>query len=57
MDKVCDRCHGVAVFDVGGKALCEDCYGIVGSCCLEFDGDDLFLEEKSWWETRILTKP
>ena len=57
MDKVCDRCHGVAVFDIGGKALCEDCYGIVGSCCMEFDGDDLFLEEKSWWETRILTKP
>ena len=34
----------------------RDCYGIVGSCCMEFDGDDLYLETRTWWESRIETK-
>ena len=52
----CERCHAEADFGFGDTWLCESCYGIVGSCCMEFDGDDLFLEDKSWWETRIATK-
>ena len=50
------RCHGEAVFGFGEIWLCEDCYGIVGSCCMEFDGDDLYLESRTWWESRIETK-
>jgi hypothetical protein len=52
----CERCHADATLGFGSTWLCESCYGIVGSCCMEFDGDDLFLEERSWWETRIMTK-
>lgn len=55
-DRVCERCHAEAAFGFGDTWLCEDCYGIVGSCCMEFDGDDLFLESRSWWESRIESK-
>lgn len=56
-DRICARCHAPAQYGFGDTWLCLDCYGIVGSCCMEFDGDDLFLEERSWEETRLLTKP
>ena len=52
----CSRCHAPALFGFGTTWLCEDCYGVLGSCCMEFDGDDLFLEDRSWWESRIETK-
>ena len=55
-DRYCDRCHAPAVFGFGTTWLCESCYGVLGSCCMEFDGDDLFLEDRSWWESRIETK-
>jgi len=54
---VCSRCHGQAVFGFGATWLCEDCYGVIGSCCMEFDGDDMFLEDRSWWESRMVPKP
>ncbi|HEX6888619.1 MAG TPA: hypothetical protein VF143_10985 [Candidatus Nanopelagicales bacterium] len=54
----CARCHADdARYGFGTTWLCEECHGIVGSCCMEFDGDDLHLEERSWWESRIATKP
>jgi hypothetical protein len=53
---LCQRCHAEAIFGFADTWLCEDCYGIVGSCCMEFDGDDQFLETRSWWESRIETK-
>ncbi|MCU0301479.1 MAG: hypothetical protein MUF35_07725 [Candidatus Nanopelagicales bacterium] len=52
----CDRCHADAQFGFGTTWLCESCYGIVGSCCMEFDGDDLHLEQRSWWESRMAPK-
>ena len=52
----CNRCGRPAEYGFGGVWLCLDCYGTIGSCCMEFDGDDLFLEEKSWEETRLQTK-
>jgi hypothetical protein len=55
-EQVCARCHGPAAFGFGTTWLCEDCYGVIGSCCMEFDGDDLFLEDRSWWETRMEPK-
>jgi hypothetical protein len=54
--RICSRCHGEAVFGFGSTWLCESCYGTIGSCCMEFDGDDLFLEERSWWESRMAPK-
>ena len=54
--RLCDRCHGEADFGFADTWLCQDCYGVLGSCCMEFDGDDLFLETRSWWESRIETK-
>ncbi len=54
---ICTRCHGEAVFGFGATWLCEDCYGVIGSCCMEFDGDDMFLEDRSWWESRMASKP
>ena len=56
VDHICSRCQGQAVFGIGATWLCEDCYGIIGSCCMEFDGDDMFLEERSWWDSRIAPK-
>jgi hypothetical protein len=54
---ICSRCHGQAVFGFGATWLCEECYGVLGSCCMEFDGDDIFLEERSWWDSRMAPKP
>ncbi len=48
INHICSRCHGQAVFGFGATWLCEDCYGVIGSCCMEFDGDDMFLEDRSW---------
>jgi hypothetical protein len=53
----CNRCGQAASFGFGHVWLCIDCYGVIGSCCMEFDGDDLYLEERSWEETRLATKP
>lgn len=55
-EHICGRCHAPASFGFGSVWLCEDCYGVVGSCCMEFDGDDLFLEDRSWWESRMAPK-
>lgn len=55
-EHLCTRCHGPAEFGFGTTWLCENCYGIIGSCCMEFDGDDLFMEEGSWEQTRLATK-
>lgn len=52
----CNRCGRPGEYGIGQFWLCLDCYGIAGSCCMEFDGDDLYLEEKSWEETRLGTK-
>jgi hypothetical protein len=50
----CERCHDPdARYGFGTTWLCEACYGTVGSCCMEFDGDDLYLEDRSWWESRM----
>jgi hypothetical protein len=54
---VCSRCHGEAMFGFGSTWLCENCYGVIGSCCMEFDGDDMFLEDRSWWDSRMAPKP
>lgn len=54
---ICSRCRGEAVFGFGATWLCENCYGVIGSCCMEFDGDDMFLEDRSWWESRMAPKP
>lgn len=53
---ICSRCHGEAVLGFGSTWLCEDCYGVIGSCCMEFDGDDMFLEDRSWWDSRMAPK-
>jgi hypothetical protein len=39
----CGRCHGEATIEIDGGWLCVSCYSDIGSCCLEFDGDDLNL--------------
>jgi len=41
-DARCDRCGGFQAVDLGDRRLCEDCYGVSGSCCLEFGADDLW---------------
>lgn len=53
----CARCHRDATLGFGTTWLCEDCYGTVGSCCMEFDGDDMFLEDRSWWDSRMAHRP
>ncbi len=55
-EQICKRCHAPASLGFGDTWLCLDCYGIVGSCCMEFDGDDMFLEDRSWWESRMAPK-
>ena len=53
----CARCgRDGAALGFGTTWLCEDCYGTVGSCCMEFDGDDMGLEDRSWWESRMEPK-
>jgi hypothetical protein len=54
---LCERCHGDATLEMGTTWLCEDCYGTIGSCCMEFDGDDICLEERSWWDSRMAHRP
>jgi hypothetical protein len=38
----CDRCGALSPLDFGDRRLCEECYGVCGSCCLEFGADDLW---------------
>ncbi len=38
----CERCGNPAPYEVGDRRVCEDCYGVCGSCCLEFGADDLW---------------
>jgi hypothetical protein len=53
----CARCgRDDAALGFGTTWLCEDCYGTVGSCCMEFDGDDMGLEDRTWWESRMEPK-
>lgn len=42
VEKPCDRCGRPSVIEVGEVRLCEECYQLPGSCCLEFGGDDLW---------------
>jgi hypothetical protein len=42
----CDRCGGLSPFDLGDRRLCEECYGLAGSCCPEFGADDLWAERE-----------
>jgi hypothetical protein len=55
-EHVCQRCHAPAVLGMGSVWLCEACYGTIGSCCMEFDGDDQYLESRSWWDSRMAQK-
>ena len=53
----CENCgrHGAIQFD--DRALCEECYENMGSCCPEFGGFDLWQEpadEKKKAGERIL---
>jgi hypothetical protein len=36
----CDRCGNPSPFQFGDRLVCEECYGVCGSCCLEFGADD-----------------
>lgn len=38
----CDRCGGPDALEVGGRSVCEACFALSGSCCLEFGADDLW---------------
>ncbi len=38
----CDRCGSPAPYDFGDRRVCEECYSVCGSCCLEFGADDLW---------------
>ena len=40
----CDRCGKYGAVQLDGKALCPECYQLVGSCCPEFGADDLWEE-------------
>jgi hypothetical protein len=42
---ICERCGRPDAIDIGGRQLCEECYQVAGSCCLEFGGDDLWQED------------
>ncbi|MGV1004143.1 MAG: hypothetical protein ACOYEV_05100 [Candidatus Nanopelagicales bacterium] len=35
-EHACQRCGRDAAYGFGDQWLCLDCYGTVGSCCLEF---------------------
>jgi hypothetical protein len=43
---VCDRCGQPAVVEIEGQSLCEECYQLPGSCCMEFGADDLWKEDQ-----------
>jgi len=40
----CERCGSDRAMRIGDHWLCEECYHVRGSCCLEFGGDDLWAE-------------
>jgi len=43
----CMRCRqpGFVQYE-GDQWLCKDCYPLYGSCCLEFGGDDVWVEKE-----------
>ncbi|HLS28005.1 MAG TPA: hypothetical protein VK041_05095 [Opitutales bacterium] len=41
-DFVCDRCGRPAAIEADDVKLCSECYQLVGSCCMEFGGEDLW---------------
>jgi hypothetical protein len=43
---VCNRCGRPAVVEIEGQSLCEECYQLPGSCCMEFGADDLWKEDQ-----------
>lgn len=47
---ICDRCGRPAAIQADDVKLCVECYQIVGSCCMEFGGDDL-------WDDIVNEKP
>ena len=38
----CDRCGNPSPYDFGDRRVCDECYAVCGSCCLEFGADDLW---------------
>ena len=42
----CEKCGGLDGLEVGGRSICEACYSLSGSCCLEFGADDLWKERE-----------
>ena len=38
---VCERCGRFGALEFTGTKLCADCYQQAGSCCPEFNEDDL----------------
>ncbi len=42
----CGSCGRYGAVDLGDERLCEDCYSVRGSCCLEFGGFDLWRERQ-----------
>jgi len=38
----CERCGKPGAVKFGDHIICEECYGVCGSCCMEFGGDDLW---------------
>jgi hypothetical protein len=43
----CERCGAPEAMQFGDHWVCEDCYGLRGSCCPEFGADDLWEERQS----------
>jgi hypothetical protein len=44
-DARCDRCGGPSPIELGDRLVCEECYAVCASCCLEFGADDLWPRE------------
>jgi hypothetical protein len=40
--RACSACGRPTTLLIAGTPVCEDCYEIAGSCCLEFGGKDLW---------------
>jgi hypothetical protein len=44
--RTCEKCGGPDGLEVGGRWVCEACYSLSGSCCLEFGADDLWKDRE-----------
>jgi hypothetical protein len=43
----CERCGVPDAIQFGDHWVCEECYGVRGSCCQEFGADDFWEEKES----------